>query len=238
MILTCPQCETRYQTDAARFWPEGRTVRCAKCGNVWHQASPAPPEEAAPPAFVPVEEREAAPRNEPPQHHAYAPSAVSNAYVPAGEAVAAPARGDRVSAAAGWVGMVALILLIGWSAMHFRQEIAVLWPKSASLYAALGEPVNTRGLEIRNLRYHNESDDGQSVLAVSGRLANITARELSVPPIRVTLTDDDKRVLYDWSFSANVAMLKPGQAVNFVTRLSGLPNGARHMQVQFADNKE
>src|ERR1700712_5867552 len=42
MILTCPQCETRYQADAAKFPAAGRSARCAKCGNVWHQIGPEP----------------------------------------------------------------------------------------------------------------------------------------------------------------------------------------------------
>ena len=33
MILTCPQCATRYQADASKFPAAGRSVRCAKCGN-------------------------------------------------------------------------------------------------------------------------------------------------------------------------------------------------------------
>src|ERR1700683_497781 len=38
MILTCPACGTRYQADEAKFPPDGRMVRCAKCSHVWHQA--------------------------------------------------------------------------------------------------------------------------------------------------------------------------------------------------------
>ena len=40
MILTCPQCSTRYQVDGAKFPSTGRNVRCAKCGHVWHQLGP------------------------------------------------------------------------------------------------------------------------------------------------------------------------------------------------------
>ncbi|MDB5741378.1 MAG: hypothetical protein JWP16_2418, partial [Alphaproteobacteria bacterium] len=32
MILTCPNCDTRYSVDGTKFPPAGRTVRCAKCG--------------------------------------------------------------------------------------------------------------------------------------------------------------------------------------------------------------
>ncbi len=47
-LIICPACETRYET-AAVFPPEGRKVRCSKCGNVW-QAKPV----VAEPVPVPV----------------------------------------------------------------------------------------------------------------------------------------------------------------------------------------
>ena len=40
MIITCPSCSSRYPVDASSFAPSGRKVRCAKCGNTWHQAPP------------------------------------------------------------------------------------------------------------------------------------------------------------------------------------------------------
>jgi predicted Zn finger-like uncharacterized protein len=244
MILTCPQCATRYQTDAALFGAQGRKVRCAKCGNVWQQEPEAPVEPE--PEFAPIEDFAPPPPSPvpspPAQRIAYAPPA-STYREPEPEVVArteAPPRiridwGGRLGVAAGWIGLLALILVIGWSAMRFRQQIATLWPQSASFYAAVGKPVNTSGLSIRDVQYSNETEDGQPVLAITGQLTNVTTHEILLPPIRVTLTDDDKRVLYNWTFSASVASLKAGQTVNFATRLSSPPNGARHLQVRLAE---
>ncbi|MCF8470780.1 MAG: zinc-ribbon domain-containing protein [Parvibaculum sp.] len=58
MIITCPSCSSRYPVDAASFEPSGRKVRCAKCGNSWHQApsadlSPAPAAASPVPGTVP-----------------------------------------------------------------------------------------------------------------------------------------------------------------------------------------
>jgi predicted Zn finger-like uncharacterized protein len=245
MILTCPQCATRYQTDAALFGAEGRKVRCAKCGTVWRQEPPSPPIESdlEPAPFEEVVESVHEPAAPPPQRVAYTPPA----YSPAAEDLPSvktpspqlpPARIDwagRIGVAAGWAGLAALILIIGWSAMRFRQQIATLWPQSASFYAALGEPVNTTGLRIDDQQSHNETQDGQPVLAITGRLTNITTHEILVPQLHVTLTDDDRRVLYNWSFSANVASLKPGQTVSFLTRLQSPPLGARHAEVRLAE---
>ena len=46
MHLVCPKCATSYQLDAATVGVEGRSVRCARCKNVWFAAVPEP--QAAP----------------------------------------------------------------------------------------------------------------------------------------------------------------------------------------------
>lgn len=42
MILTCPSCSTQYAVKDGAIPAHGRKVRCASCGNSWHQ-DPEPP---------------------------------------------------------------------------------------------------------------------------------------------------------------------------------------------------
>jgi len=234
MILTCPQCATRYQADAAKFMPAGRNVRCAKCGHMWHQEAPAaemgPPEE-----IVAVDEPPPAPVAAPPvpRPTAFAPNPVI-ARAPVAEPRAPSQWPMRVAVGAGWLGLVAIVLLIGWSALTYRQQIAALWPQSASLYHAVGLKANPTGIDIQDVTYHRGSEAGQSVLAVTGILTNATSRELPVPQIRVALIDDDRHELYHWTFVPGVMTLRPGQSAKFVTRLSNPPSGARHFELRFA----
>ena len=73
MIITCPSCSARYDVAAAGFSPAGRKVRCAKCGENWHQE----PEELAVDDVI-TEEVEAAPEAETSAPEASAPPPVHN----------------------------------------------------------------------------------------------------------------------------------------------------------------
>jgi predicted Zn finger-like uncharacterized protein len=65
MILTCPNCSTRYQADATKFLPAGRNVRCAKCAHVWLQMPP-PPEPETELAIVTAQASAVADEESPP----------------------------------------------------------------------------------------------------------------------------------------------------------------------------
>ncbi len=42
MIITCPNCATRYSLDETNIPDGGRQVRCAQCAHAWHQDRPEP----------------------------------------------------------------------------------------------------------------------------------------------------------------------------------------------------
>ncbi len=88
MIITCPECETRYTVKAAAFKAPGRKVRCASCNNEWFQAppedAPKPVELEEPVEAAPTPEPEPAPEPAAPAQAAPAPAAPT----PAAEAAA------------------------------------------------------------------------------------------------------------------------------------------------------
>jgi len=228
MILTCPACDTRYQADEANFPPAGRKVRCAKCGHVWHQQGSAPAPEPDVAALAPE-----APEPEPSlsRTRAFAPRTLSE---PEREPLAL---GAMAAVAAGWIALIAVVLVIGYAAVKYRQEIAMIWPQSAGVYSSLGLKVNSHGIDFAHVDYHRESEDGQVVLAVTGTIVNDGDRELPVPQsVRVTLSDANNHELYHWNFTPNVQTLKPGQSAAFLTRLSSPPAAASHLEVRFAPN--
>ena len=138
----------------------------------------------------------------------------------------------------GWVALVAVILVIGWSTANYRSQIVGIWPQSASLFSKLGMAVNTRGLDFADVRHSNETEDGQPVLVITGKVVNVTGKKLDVPPLHVKLSDANKHGIYDWTFTPSSKALAPGQSVAFRTRLSNPPSAARHVELRFADGAE
>jgi predicted Zn finger-like uncharacterized protein len=240
MILSCSSCGTRYSVDGSKFPAAGRTVRCAKCGNSWHQAAEAPSEAPPEPAMASTASgQEVRPAQEDAGGLDSSPAIGGSparifAPTPRAEEPRAPL-GPTLAVVVGWAGLIAVVLLIAVSAVRYRQDIAVIWPQSAGVYSSLGLHVNTSGIDFRQVDYRRESEDGQVVLAVTGVIVNAGSRQLPVPQtVRVTLSDASNHELYHWTFKPNVTVLGPGQSVPFVTRLSSPPAAARHLEVRFA----
>ena len=243
MILTCPSCSTRYQADSARFVAPGRNVRCAKCGHVWFQTAPeAEPEPE--PVLEPVVVRQPDPVPSVPAVAA-APPTLESIVKPAQPQTAQakpkprrPPQGSILADAIAWAALILLAVMIGWAAVQYRQTIVEMWPGVSPLYEVLGLPVEAEGIALTDIAYQHEVEDGQPVLSVTGKIVNVSDRELPVPIIRVMLSDQDQHEIYHWMFNSGVQSLKPGAESSFVTRLSSPPAEARNLNIRFAEAGE
>ncbi len=241
MILSCPSCGTRYQADGARFAAPGRNVRCAKCAHVWFQTPPAAEIEPEPePIIHAPPQPESFARSVEPPRELMSPRIEEEPMVSSGvfaepEMKSPRSKGALAGQLVGWAALIIVVVAVGWSVVQFRQTIANLWPQSASLYAALGMPVNLRGIALTDVAYQQEFEDGLPVLSVTGKVVNVSDRELPVPELQVVLTDDARRELYHWTFDAGVPSLKPGAESAFTTRLSSPPADARNLNIRFAE---
>jgi predicted Zn finger-like uncharacterized protein len=243
MILTCPSCSTRYQADSARFVAPGRNVRCAKCGHVWFQTAP----EAEPEPEPVLEPAVEAPPASEPQPSAPEPVAAAplssilkpqSTETPPPPKKRKPAKGGILADAIAWAALIFLAVTIGWAAVQYRQTIVELWPGVAPLYDVVGLPVETEGMALIDVAYQHEVEDGQPVLSVTGKIVNVSDRELPVPIIRVMLSDQDQHEIYHWMFNVGVQSLKPGAESPFITRLSSPPPEARNLNIRFAEAGE
>ena len=219
MILTCPSCGTRYQMDRTHLAPPGGEVRCAKCLTVWFHA---------------VSERDVSPDQDRDEMSVIEKTAAEAIAKASSLRTTQTANRTRLALAA---GLGALIIFFGtffWAAISFRHEIATVWPQSEAFYALINLPVNVQGLAFEEITQDRLAENGENVLQISGRVVNVSERELTVPAIHVSLLDAAEREVYGWTFNAGVATLGPGQWSHFLARLPNPPPEIARTELSFA----
>ncbi len=192
-------------------------VRCANCSHSWFQE---PPEDYSLKAL--------------PQYSAGV-STISELTV---GTLDRPRRHHLLSQAAGWAALSLAVMVMVLIAAQYRVEIVRLWPQAATLYAAFGETVNTRGLVFQQTHYEREYQGGVPVLAIKGQIVNTSAEAQPIPPVRVSLRNAEEREIFNWTFLPDQREVAPGEATTFITRLSNPPAGAQDMIIRFASLPE
>ena len=229
MILTCPSCSTRYFADGASLGPKGRAVRCAACGHTWRARE----------GDVP------APTDEPELEEELEGGLDGDLGEPAGEAAeTAPAKTAERPLAPGALNMRAS--LIGWGAagagvlalmvlaVIFRVELVGLWPRAAGVYAAAGFEVTAEGLVFEHVAAEPGYADGEPTLTITAVVRNTTGRSRPVPPVRISLFDQDAEELFAWSVALGLEELEPRGSARFTAMLAQPPADARDLELRFA----
>ncbi len=214
MIITCPNCQTRFRIDPEALAPRGKMVRCSQCGHRWFAEPPAGEPEPPPlPDNSPIER--------PPETGAATPTG---------------ARGRPATLAiVGWLLVVLVVLLLA-GVLLGRNEIVAAWPQTATLYRQLGLPVTmSLELELRDLGSERIEERGITILRVTGEIVNPTREERILPPLRVALLDAEGRELDFGLFDPPRRRLPPGATARFDARLVDPPAAAASFVVTFAD---
>jgi predicted Zn finger-like uncharacterized protein len=159
MILTCPQCATRYLIDDGEMRPEGRKVKCGACGEEWRVTADGEPASASPSVVSPHEGGAAPPTVTPalgvtgPETSPVEPTGALAPAPPVLESLfVAPINTDSKPAAAKSSGLLSNLLLgvvilavLAAAAFAFRAEIVRIAPKAAPVYSALGISMKAEG---------------------------------------------------------------------------------------------
>jgi hypothetical protein len=134
--------------------------------------------------------------------------------------------------AIGW-GVLALLLIIlaAMVAMAPKTVVSVL-PGAARLYAAMGMPVNTFGLAIENVRSAWDDSGPERVLQVDGDVVNLTAGEVKVPQVVISLRDPSGKELSQ--YTTDVLPLGAGAKSPFTVQVPSPPENVSSLKVRFA----
>ena len=226
MILTCPECASRYFVADDSIGPAGRPVRCSSCGARWTAHAEDAVDLAPPPK----------PIVEPEFTEAEPPLSVAEPLPRVFRERAATRQKVREAVAAGavWAGLAAGFMLLLGVTVLLRQDIARIWPRTAGAYAAVGLPVNLVGLIIENQHAQPQLQDGHAALMISGSLRNIRDRPVVAPPLRISLLNAAGRSLAVKISDPGGARIPPGEARRFVINMLDPPVSATDVDIVFA----
>jgi predicted Zn finger-like uncharacterized protein len=138
-------------------------------------------------------------------------------------------------------GLPALILaLVAANAVLFawRGHVVRLLPQTASLYGAVGLPVNLRGLAFQNIKTTREMQDGVGVLVVEGSIVNVAGKAVEVPRLRLAARNDSKNEIYTWTTLPTRSVLGPTEELAFRSRLASPPEDARDVIIRFFNRRD
>lgn len=130
------------------------------------------------------------------------------------------------------------LLAINTALIAWRAEMVRWAPQTAALYAAIGLPVNIRGLTFADITTEHATHDGVPVLVVEGTIVSATARAVEVPRLRFALRNDNGVEIYSWTAMPTRSVLGPGESVSFRSRLASPPPEGHSVAVRFFNRRD
>ncbi|KMO12680.1 zinc-ribbon domain-containing protein [Methylobacterium indicum] len=231
MLIVCPACASEYTLDPSKIGPAGRTVRCAACREPWFVAAPAAEPTLSPPGEAVFTAAEAPAEPTPSKTRERGAGERKAGTAKSGEPGTGRLRRLAVAAAAvaACAAVTAALMPAG------RAGLVRALPQTARLYAAIGLPVNLRGLTFRDVAaYQVPEASGPGRLVVEGDVVSAAKEAVAVPPLSLELRDEHGQVVYRWRAEAPRERLEPEESARFRAELPGPSAKGRQVLVRFA----
>ncbi|MBR0935342.1 MJ0042-type zinc finger domain-containing protein [Bradyrhizobium jicamae] len=121
-----------------------------------------------------------------------------------------------------------IVALLVW-----RNDVVRLLPQTALFYKVIGIDVNLRGLAFKDLKIASETVDGKPVLVIEGTIVGQTRKRVELPRLRFAVRDAQGAEIYAWNAVLEQAVLNPGEAAFFKSRLASPPPEGRNIDIRF-----
>jgi predicted Zn finger-like uncharacterized protein len=114
-----------------------------------------------------------------------------------------------------WTAAVLVLFAFNVAVIGARQDVVRYLPQTASLFSAVGLPVNLRQLAFENVRVNKESEDGATVVSIDGKIVSKSSKPVQVPRLRFAARNEQGREIYTWTARPERSTLGAGETLEF-----------------------
>lgn len=137
-----------------------------------------------------------------------------------------------------WTAIVLVLFAFNVALVGARQEVVRFLPQTASLFSAIGLPVNLRNLKFENVRISREGQDGVNMLVIEGIIVSTASKPVEVPRLRFAARNASGQEVYTWTALPSRSILEPGERLEFSSRLASPPPDASDVMVRFFNTQD
>jgi hypothetical protein len=134
-----------------------------------------------------------------------------------------------------WPPLILVLFAFNVALVGARSEVVRFFPQTASLFAAVGLPVNLRNLKFENMRISRETQESVSSLVVEGSIVSIANNPTEVPRLRFAARDNAGQEVYTWTALPSRSILGPGEKMEFRSRFVSPSENAVDVMVRFTN---
>jgi predicted Zn finger-like uncharacterized protein len=134
--------------------------------------------------------------------------------------------------------IVLALVALNAAVVIYRAEIVRVLPQTASLFSAIGLPVNLRGMTFEEVAVSKETNDGVPVLVVTGKIVSAANKPVEIPRMRFAVRDTAGQEIYSWTAQPDRSVLGAGETLPFKSRLASPPAEANSVLVRFVNQRD
>ncbi len=244
MILTCPNCATRYSTTAEAIGSNGRTVRCSTCETTWFVT--------AEPDILDLQQQEHEEqkiidtpvdafedREDDNRQFGHGSDPALGAHVQIRD-MADQRRRNRslMGVSFVWFVTISLLAAVVFYAFNNRQSIVENYPGMATIYKMFGLEVNELGLVFDDATIRRLPIDGVETLVINGHIINITEEKRAIPMLELSIENNAEEILASWVIEPPQAELAAKERIAYSSEYQNPPVDGELVTYRFLSDDE
>lgn len=143
------------------------------------------------------------------------------------------ARRQKSKRTSRWTAIILVLFACNVALIGARSEVVRYLPQTASLFAAIGLPVNLRDLKFEKVKITKDTTEGVNILIIEGMIVNTANKPTEVPRLRFAARNAAGQDIYTWTAQPSRSILGPNESMEFHSRLAAPPSDARDVMVRF-----